>query len=404
MTDLETQQLRAGAPFLRAAQVTTTVGGAIIFLLGALGGLIYAIALFSSSEVSTIESAVTGLAIVVLGVGLGSGLVWHGLSALRNQDSLSFRPPSGWLIMLPYIPILIIGQLLLSFDLWPALTFPLFHILAAAIPPLAILAFAGRSLPQARAGWRDIVLQLSAGAFLATFIALLVELFFGLIILVITSIAMALTPGGRATLEQLMVNLQDPLWLENPANAMEILLFPPVLITLAVIFVGVGPLVEELAKSLGVVLMSYRRPSAAQAFLWGLAGSAGFALAENFFNTTLALEVWALVIPMRIGATAMHCICTALAALSWQRFLANHRFWPLLGGYSLAVAIHATWNASVIGVAGLSLFVMDNPGDTVMALVGLAAFLFVIFILALTFGSIFGLIFLTRRLQAGDNP
>jgi RsiW-degrading membrane proteinase PrsW (M82 family) len=264
---------------------------------------------------------------------------------------------------------------------------------------LAILAFAGRSLPHAGVGWRDIVLQLSTGTFLATTIALLVEIFFGLIILVITSLAMALTAGGRTTLEQLLANLQDPLWLENPANVMEILLFPPVFITLAAVFVGVGPLIEELAKPLGVVLMSYRRPSAAQAFLWGLASSAGFALAENFFNTTLALEVWAMVIPMRIGATAMHCLCTALVALSWQRFLSNRRPWPLLGGYGLAVAIHAIWNATVISIAGLSLFIVDNPGETVLALVSLAALLFFIFILALTLGAIFGLILLTRRLQ-----
>jgi RsiW-degrading membrane proteinase PrsW (M82 family) len=343
------------------------------------------------------------MALVMLGVGLGGALAWHGINALRGQSSLSFWPPSGWLILLPYLPALLIGQLLISFDLWPALTFPLFHLLAAAIPPLAILAFAGRSLPRAEVGWRDIVVQLSTGAFLATTLAFIIEILLGLIILAVTVMATALTPGGRATLETLLANLQDPLWLENPENVMQLITFPPVFMTLALVFIVAGPIVEELVKPLGVVLMSYRRPSAAQAFLWGLASGAGFAMAENAFNTTLALEVWALVIPLRIGATAMHCLCTALTSLGWQRFLVERRPWSLVSRYGQAVAIHATWNATVIGLASLSLFAMDDPSQTVLALAGLVALFCLTLILALTLGAITGLILLTRRLQTMNN-
>src|SRR5262245_29959130 len=108
MTNIETTKLQPNASLIRAAQMMTTIGGAIIFLFGALGGLIYVLAIFLSTDSAT-ESAVTGMAVVVLSIGLGGALVWHGVSALRNQGSLPFRPPSGWLILLPYIPALIIG-------------------------------------------------------------------------------------------------------------------------------------------------------------------------------------------------------------------------------------------------------------------------------------------------------
>jgi hypothetical protein len=404
MTDIETHPPAQVSPLVRAAQVTTTVGGATILLLGGLGGLLYTFTVFMAEDVSATESAVTGLAIVVLGVGLGGALLWHGLNALWNRRSLSFQPPSGWWLLLPYLPVLIVGQLLISFDLWPALTFPLFHVLAAAIPPLAILAFAGHSLSGAGVGWREITLQLSSGAFLATALALAVEIFFALIILLLASLVTALTPGGRETLQTLLANLQDPLWLEDPQNAMQILTFPPILITLGIVFVVVGPLIEELVKPLGVVLMSYRRPSPAQAFLWGLACSAGFALAENFFNTTLALEVWALVIPLRIGATAMHCLSTSLTALAWQRFLSDRHFGKLAGSYGLAVAIHALWNGAVVGIAGLSVSAMDSPNQLLLIIASIVILLLLALLLALTLGTIFGLIFLTRRLQATLPP
>jgi RsiW-degrading membrane proteinase PrsW (M82 family) len=180
--------------------------------------------------------------------------------------------------------------------------------------------------------------------------------------------------------------------------------FPPVLITLGVVFVVVGPLIEELAKPVGVILMSYRRPTPAQAFLWGLAGSAGFALAENFFNTTLALEVWALVIPFRIGATTMHCLSTSLATLGWQRFLSDRHLGKLAGSYGLAVAIHALWNGAVVGIAGLSVPFMDTSNQPLRVIAGIAILLLLALLLALTLGTIFGLILLTRRLQSTLPP
>ena len=69
MTEIETHHPAQTSPLIRAAQVTTTVGGATLLLLGALGGLLYTFTVFMAEDASATESAVTGLAIVVLGVG-----------------------------------------------------------------------------------------------------------------------------------------------------------------------------------------------------------------------------------------------------------------------------------------------------------------------------------------------
>ena len=58
-----------------------------------------------------------------------------------------------------------------------------------------------------------------------------------------------------------------------------------------------APAAEEAVKTLGVLLMGYRRPDGARAFLWGVSVGAGFALVEGLLNGALALggqEAWAL--------------------------------------------------------------------------------------------------------------
>lgn len=385
---------------LNAVKGLTFAAGIFIGLLGALAGASYLVQLFFSLDGVPLDSAVAAVSAVVLGVGLGGALAWQGSTSLRDKPSALFRPPPVLLLILLYIPVVIIGQILISFDLFPVVTFPLFHIAAAALPPFAILAFTGRAFSEANLRWRELILQLSGGAFLATAVAFLAEILIGGLLLVGVFLVTAFTPAGQALIEELVANLEDPLWLQDPGNVQDLLLQPPVFITLALVFIIAAPMIEELVKLLGVTLMSYRRPVQVQAFVWGLAGGAGFALVENFFNTLLALEAWAFVILLRIGGTAMHSLGTGLTALGWHSLLAERRPWKLLGAYAVSVAIHALWNGAVIGMVGISVFAAGATGQFTAVLVGTGVALMLGLLVVLTLVVIVALVVITRRLQA----
>jgi RsiW-degrading membrane proteinase PrsW (M82 family) len=299
-----------------------------------------------------------------------------------------------------YIPVIIVGHFLITFDLLPALTLPPIHILAAALPPLAVLVFVGRALKSANLRWREIVVQLSGGAFLATSIALIAEVGLGLTILFLSLFVTALAPGGLGRVEEFAAHLQDPFWLQNPDNLQQLFFFPPVLVTLLAVFVLLGPIIEEIGKLLGVTLMSYRRPSSAQAFLWGLASGAGFTLIENLFNTTLALEGWIVIMILRVGATAMHCLAGGLTALGWQRLLVERRPWKLMGAYILSVTIHAIWNALVIAIAGIGATAFASSAELTQILSGGAILLLAALFLGLALAIVVTLVVITYRLRS----
>lgn len=388
------------APLLQIARLLITIIGLLIALLGGLTGLALAVILLFSGNGIPVDGAITSLALTVLGLGLGGSLAWHAARAYRQRPSAPFRPRPGWILLVFYIPAIIIGHFLITFELAPALTLPPIHILAAALPPLAVLVFVGRALQGANLRWREIIVQLSGGAFLATSIALIAEVVLGLIVLLLSLFIMALTPAGLGQVEELAAHLQDPIWVQDPHNIQQLLFFPPVLVTLVAVFVFLGPIIEEIGKLLGVALMSYRRPSPAQAFLWGLASGAGFTLIENLFNTTLALEGWILIMILRVGATAMHCLAGGLTALGWQRLLAERRPWKLMGAYALSVAIHAIWNALVIAMTGLSATAFASSAELTQILSGGAIIALAILFLGLALAIFAALIVITYRLRS----
>jgi hypothetical protein len=385
---------------LRIAKLFVAIAGFSIAFLGLLAGALYLFSPFIVGEGIDLLRAVAGASFIALGVGLGLPLAWQGVSSLRGIPSPPFRPRPAWVLAAIFVAAVIVGQAVLTLDLVPALAFPPFYILAAVLPPLFFLAFVGRSLTESGTRWREVVLQLASGAFLATFGAFGVEAAFGLLAMVVVFILAALTPGGDAWLQELTAYLQDPRWLQSPENLYSPLLSPPILIILGITVLVIAPMVEEIFKSLGVILMSYRRPGKAQSFLWGLAAGAGFALSEALFNGASSLEGWAGVATLRVGATAMHCLGSGLMGLGWYYLLTTRRPWRLLGAYVAGVTLHSLWNIAASAMLVVSLSATSPATDEVglafggLLILGLTAFLSLLALFA-----ILVIFHLTRRLR-----
>jgi hypothetical protein len=393
---------------LKAAKACVAVAGLSIALLGLLSGVLYFVLplVYKKGGTDPLQISIVGTVFLVLGLGLGLPLGWQGLSSLLGRPSRPFLPrpkrrnSAVGLLLALFVLSVVVGQIILVTDFLTPLVFPPFYVLGAALPPLIVMAFVGRRLSAAAVPvrWREVVLQTGSGAFLAIFLALGLEATFGLFALFAVLFIVALTPNGMAWLQELTANLQDPSWIADPVNLSQVLFSSPIAIALLLIFVVIAPLGEELLKPLGVALMSYRRPGAARAFLWGVAGGAGFAIAEGLFNTAIALESWSAVVLSRAGSTLMHCLGSGLMGLGWYYLLRTRRPWHILGTYAASVGLHVLWNMGAIGMVAISLGAMAAGADEVsLTLSGLGVLVLGAYLILLTLFMAFAIYYLAGR-------
>jgi hypothetical protein len=373
-----TLELNGSAVPPRWLYLVVLIAGLGISTLGlAAGGLFILLSLRERQVTDALSVATISLSMVALGLGCGSALVWIGYQGLQRRLSRPFRPGAKWLWgSLAGLGLsLFIGQLILSFDLLAPVTFPVFHVLAMALPAILMLILVGQGLKQnaAVSTQRSVMGQIAVGAFGATAIAFTMEALVAAVGLIIIGVGMALLPGGSAQLVEVQALLADPAQLQDPQVLAHWLLKPGILIPAGVMLVIVVPLTEEAAKSIGVPLMALvtrRKPSPAQGWLLGVAVGTGFALTEGLFNGAANMPFWVVIALLRIGATAMHVATAGLTGLGWARTLMSKRFLSLLSSYLGSVTLHGTWNGLTILIAVSSVWIMSQPGDSTKIAVG----------------------------------
>jgi hypothetical protein len=375
-----------------------------ITALGLLAGSIGLLLSLLRQDTGSLAVATLSISLIVLTVGLGLLLAWHTGSAIQRRPSPAFRPRKIGSLVLLFLLSLVIGQMILSQSLLPSLTFPPFHVTATILPALVILALVGRGLGPITSR-RDIVLQLTSGAFLGAPLAFTLEALALLSLLAATFIGLAAHPGGPELIRFWSTYLQDPTQLQDP-DLLAPLLNSPAIIAAAVVFVaGIVPLIEEGIKTVGVALMSYRKPTVSQSFLWGLAGGAGFAIAEGLLNTAGGLEAWALRVLVRVGATLLHCSTGALMGITWHNTLVKRRWGRAFGLYAACVAVHGLWNALSIGQILLSLGQTGSDlGASSQVMTGLGIAVPPVLLGTLGLVMALSLLWLTRYLRKQSSP
>jgi membrane protease YdiL (CAAX protease family) len=147
-----------------------------------------------------------------------------------------------------------------------------------------------------------------------------------------------LNPNMELILEQLQPLFNDPF---------------VVIMTIAGLGIFV-PLVEELFKPLGVMLLLGRKLTEAQGFALGAICGAGYALVENLTVGANA-ETWAFTSAGRFGTSAMHILTAALSGYALVRAKNEKRYGALFGTYVVNVMIHGIWNTLVVLTATTAL-------------------------------------------------
>ena len=194
---------RKNEQMLKSVRVAVLVVALLIVAFGLVVGCVgIALALLNPNADRLLGITASG-ALLVLAAGLGLALAWQAWQAVRGRGSDPFRPRRVWLLVLVFLLALALGQAILTLNLLPALTFPPFHVVAAVMPSVIIVCMAGRSLT-GLTRWRDIVLQTSSGAFVATTISFALEMAAGLGLIAVVSAVVAMQPGGQELLQSLV--------------------------------------------------------------------------------------------------------------------------------------------------------------------------------------------------------
>jgi hypothetical protein len=379
------------------------IAGGVLALMGCGVGLLALVLILASGGAPTAVETLPVAGIIGLGLGSGISLMLHGWAAWQARPSRPFHPSRAWLMWLAWMLLLGLGAAVSSLSLAPTWLLPPIHVLTMALPPLTVLWLVGWALGGSGGSWREVITSMVGGGILGLGGSLIGE---GLVVLALAGVAIAVAlmmPGGTEQLGALASDLQDPVWLADLSNLAKLLLSPSVAISVLGIFSIPVPLIEEACKILAAgVVARWVRPHSARAFLWGVAGGAGFALAENLFNGALSgVEGWTAGAVARFGATMMHCATGGLVGWGWGQLWTERRALRLLGSYVAAVIVHGVWNAVTISAVLLSASMLTHgEGGVWFAIAGLGTLTALGLLGSLTVAFVFALPLVGRKLAA----
>lgn len=302
-----------------AGPVLATIAGIVLLIAGTVGGLAYlGLSAFGGGmgRSENLIALVASLGALICGVlALGAGV-----SALRRRPSGPLRLPPAVYLAIVFAVAVGLGSVLLGFDVAVDLLFPLFFLLAASVPGLAVLAWTGRRL-----GWplsrRQAAIAFVLGSVVSIPLALLGES-----ILPFLSWLLILPMHDLVSYGELTTGL----------------FFFLLMTALA------APIPEELAKMVGAPILGRRRITGeAQAFFIGMCLGTGFAILENMVYEGIYADwegwSWGAIALIRGVGSVLHPLCTGLVVLGWHR--ARTQGWGvLIKAYLSAVGLHTLWN------------------------------------------------------------
>ena len=329
-----------------------TSWGFILLLPGLMATVAYCFAMMVMLLEGDAEALPLGVGLTVfLVVTLGGGglTVYQGLQALSKRPSRPLRLPPLWAVGGGFALALAIGLGLQRVEICAPLLFPLFLIVTALAPPLAAVVWMLDRQPGTLT-WRRAGVAFVSGATVSVVLAIILEVLLpGIVLLLVLDLA-----------EPVLDSLEGLLDALAGREVAKVLTSPGFLFALVELAV-VAPLVEETVKPLVTLPLLRHLERPRDALLLGAAAGAGFAVLENILYATAGLPIWAGILAVRALGAAVHPLGSGLVTLGWHGILRGRRDsgrrW--LGGYGLAIGIHALWNGGItllLALAGAQFF------------------------------------------------
>lgn len=314
--------------------------GSILVLLGGLVSLflllfVQTVHTNNLSPTQSFSASVVFAAFALVGLIGGGFSLYHSIRSLfLRRPSKDFAVPTFWIFVVLYIAVIVLGFVLHNNgqDVANLTLLAILILLAGFFPAMAVVTLAERRLHFPKNGpwptsWRRFTLAIVSGATMGILIAGALEL--GLEALLVR--AQGVNP---------LLCLNDPTTPGCQSSNIYGLLF----ITVAVM----APLVEEMVKPLGAIILIGRMRSAAETFVLGLACGVGFDLIETSGYISLSPANWLNVALIRSGSGLLHGMGAAMVALGWYYLThpGKNRVPKALGCWLYAVVQHALWNGS----------------------------------------------------------
>jgi len=328
------------------AYITTFVG-ILLLLSGIIASAGYlGLPLISSMDFiseNILEIQLGEMATMFLGL-VGGGLtIFHGLASIANRPSRPLNLPPFYFFYILFALTLGLGSLLLNFPIASEYLFPPLFLLGAALPTIAVLAWAFRRLGSPLS-WRQGALTFVSGSTLSIIVSILMGGIFPYIYYLLVAPLETLAEG--------FFYILDP----GVPGSLERIFFSPLLIFPLLYIAFQAPFLEEFAKALGPGLMKKRIQNERGAFALGLASGAGFAILENMLYQGVYAQwsgwTWGGITALRGIGSVGHSLWTAIIALALFRERNREAGWfgRLLRAYLLSVGLHTLWNGGYMAL------------------------------------------------------
>ncbi|MEK6221849.1 MAG: hypothetical protein N2D54_06335, partial [Chloroflexota bacterium] len=167
-----------------------------------------------------------------LGIICGGLAVLHGVGSITKTKSANLKMPPFYLFWILFGLVLGVGNLLLINDIGTDLIFPIFFLMGAALPTLAVLSWANRKLGYP-INWRQGMLSLVSGSTLSIILTLILGS-----ILPYLAYTFLAPLGEIASLFSYLFNFSD-------GGGLERLFFTPEIIILLIFVSLQAPIPEE---------------------------------------------------------------------------------------------------------------------------------------------------------------
>lgn len=375
--------------------VISVLAGILLFLGGlvAAGGYLGLPYLLAGEDL--LSPQLGQMAAMFLGVAGGGLALIHGTGSLLKRRSRPLGLPPLYFFWLVFAVVLGLGNLLLNQQISVEFIFPFLFALGAALPTIAVLAYAYRRLGFPLT-WRQGSLAFVSGCTLAILLAILLEAAVPYLIYLLVE------PLGYLAHEILQ------LFVPGGPDLLERLFLSPMLIFFLLVTAIEAPIPEEFAKALGPALFGRRIRDERQAFAVGLASGAGFAILENMLYEGIYAEwsgwSWGGITLLRAFGAVLHPLCTAIIALALFRERERQPGWfrRLGQAFLLSVGLHTLWNGgfdSFVFLTGLDYYGEAGPSLSIYGLY--LEVLLVVFLVLLSAGLWWLLRRYVRRLGAG---
>ncbi len=357
---------------------TIAIAGLLLLLLGlplAFGFFCLTFILVVEGNHTAISAGLISFTLMAITLGAGGITLWHSLRSLQGKNSKTLQLPPVWVIAGIFGLLVAMGLFVSSNNFVSGLLFPPILLAAAALPPLLAVSW---FINQNAGGltWRRALVAFAGGATLGILVALVLEILFPAIILVLVFNLAEIATKSVEELFKALVGKEVAAAITGPG-------FIYVLIQVAII----APVAEELAKPLATLAV-IARLSRRDAFLVGAMAGAGFAAVENVLYAGFGFYFWAGILVVRAVGGAIHPLGSGLVALGWRDVLRGEsgawRNWFIRFG--MAAGMHALWNGGsllIITLAGAQFFGKLPPEIDILGLSAAGTTLALLIILGL---------------------